>query len=169
MRFITVVVLLNAWLLAALPGLPIPRLPDTPDLPRLPDTPNTPDTPGSPGNDPGRWPPENPNPINPAPVDPGRLPDQPQQRPDLPTCGGKKRMDCDAEWNQLDIPTKFQGPGRLLINRLDSIRVNPPQPPNAPTLETMIARYQGFGRPASFPDTPYVLEKVGDVRGGNNW
>ncbi|KAH7401220.1 hypothetical protein BKA66DRAFT_564879 [Pyrenochaeta sp. MPI-SDFR-AT-0127] len=166
MRFTTIVILLNAYLLAALPGLPIPRLPDIPDVPKLPDTPSTPE---HPGYEPGRWPPENANPDDQAPGDPGRIPEQQQE---LPACGGRRRGLCrpdDTNWNYLDIPTNFQGPGRLVVDRLDSVTSKPPQPHNAPTLETFTARYHGTISQDTNPEVPLILTKGGQPSEQSSW
>jgi hypothetical protein len=168
MRFSFVAVLLDACLSAALPGLPIPRLPDVPDVPRLPDTPEIPKSPGQPRNGPGRWPPEGQNPDIAPPVAPSGMPQPLPQRPNQPSCGRKKRMGC-TNWDQLDISAKFQGPGRAVVQRLESVKVNPPQPPNAPSMETMVARYHGQGVANFLSEIPWVLKLQKGIDDGNNW
>jgi hypothetical protein len=177
MRFTTTaLVLLNAYLSAALPRLPIPNLPNAPDAPSLPNTPDLPNpdtnTPGQPVNEPGRWPPENQNPNAPGSAEPGRWVDQPQQQPDLPACDGKKRMECapsDAEWIRLDVPGKFQGPGKEAIDRLDKVKEEPPQPPNAPTKETMDAKYNVNGVRYKAGGNSNIMRMVKEFDDKNDW
>lgn len=168
MRFITITVILNACLVAALPGFPFPRLPDGPNTPKLPEAPETINSPGQPGGEPGRWPPENQNPNSESPADPGRMPLPPPQQAKHPSCGGKKRMEC-MESDQF-LP--FQIQGREVLQRLDSVKVNPPQPPNAPSVEVMSAKYQNELTHKPFREVPWVLK--GDKKDisaydANNW
>ncbi|KAF2274414.1 uncharacterized protein EI97DRAFT_478838 [Westerdykella ornata] len=74
-----------------------------------------------------------------------------------------------GDWDNLEIPEKFQAPGREIIRALDNVRTQPPAPKDLPSPATIESRYNIIRQPGTKGGNVPILRMANNFADSSDW